>query len=251
MANYFSLTIKGIIKKIILLFGLEIINAEKTFDEIHQILNNEANPVIFDVGANYGQSIERFRKIFPHSIIHSFEPLPKEFKMLQENYTSNNTFLNNIAVGSTEETRTFYVHSHSTSSSFNKLNINSPRVKKASEQYGVSPENFIDEEIEVNILTLDGYVRKNNIRKIDILKIDTQGFEDEVLKGAESSLKSNIISTIELELLAGDNYEKRITFFDIEQYLIPYGYRLYAISRGGNLYDKPAFGFDIIYTLDK
>lgn len=255
MRNRFVFAFEDLIRRIFLLIGVQIRkvpkNIDKTFDEIHQILNNAENPIIFDVGANEGQSIKRFRNIFPNSIIHSFEPLPREFKMLQENYTSDNTFLSNVALGAIEEKRKFYVNYRSHSSSFTKLNLDSAGNKKESEQYGRSPENFIDEEIQVDISTLDGYVRKNNITKIDILKIDTQGFEDEVLKGAENALKSKIISTIELELLVGDNYEKRVTFLDVEKYLIPYGYRLYAITHGGNLFDYPAFGFDIIYTLDE
>jgi len=251
------LAIYNTINKILLPFGFQInrvpenVEAQKTFDEIHQILNNEEKPIIFDVGANEGQSIARFRQIFPTSIIHSFEPQPKECEIIQKKYASNNTFINNAGLGSTEGKKKFYVNWSSSSSSFIQLNLNSEGIRKSSEHYGVPSEKYIVDEIEANIFTLDSYVKKNNITKIDILKIDTQGFEDEVLKGAENSLKSNIINTIEMELLVGDNYEKRVTFSDVGKYLIPYGYRLYAISRGGNLYDYPALGFDIIYTLDK
>ena len=65
------------------LFGLKIYRVhpdikELTFDEIY--IRYLKNPLIMDVGANEGQSIDRFKKIFKNSIIHCFEPLPDEFK---------------------------------------------------------------------------------------------------------------------------------------------------------------------------
>jgi len=55
------------------IFGADIIRARKTFNQTYK--DNIKNPIIFDVGANEGQSIKRFKSIFPKSIIHSFEPI--------------------------------------------------------------------------------------------------------------------------------------------------------------------------------
>ena len=44
---------------------------------------------------------------------------------------------------------------------------------------------------KVNVITLDSFAEKNRIKKIDVLKIDTQGAETEVLDGAQNLLKSN------------------------------------------------------------
>ena len=51
-----------------------------TFDDINKIQIEKTNPIIFDVGANEGQSIERFQNLFPESFIHSFEPDISVFK---------------------------------------------------------------------------------------------------------------------------------------------------------------------------
>ena len=47
------------------------------------------NPIIFDVGANTGQSVNRFKRIFNDPVIHSFEPQHNVFKQLQNNYPSD------------------------------------------------------------------------------------------------------------------------------------------------------------------
>ena len=53
-------------------------------------LVKKRSPILFDVGANQGQSIDRFRKIFPNVITHSFEPAPELVKILEEKYSDEN-----------------------------------------------------------------------------------------------------------------------------------------------------------------
>ena len=86
---------------------------------------------------------------------------------------------------------------------------------------------------------------------IDILKIDTQGSEPEVLKGAESLLLKQRISLIEVELIIGVAYERRLNFYDLEKFLIKYGYRLIAISEGGNVISYSSYQVDLIYVNEK
>ena len=69
-------------------------NFDKTFGEsedldLQVLLRREKQPIIFDVGANTGQSIDRFRSLFPESKIYSFEPDKVSFKLLRENYSSD------------------------------------------------------------------------------------------------------------------------------------------------------------------
>lgn len=71
--------LKTIFQKIFSMFGYKITKKINiySFDTIYKKEINESS-IIFDVGANRGQSIERFRKNFPNCIIHCFEPLEKE-----------------------------------------------------------------------------------------------------------------------------------------------------------------------------
>ena len=79
-------SIKKKIKKFLWTIGIEIkkINKEVTFtsfDEIYKEKLDNAS-VIFDIGANQGQSIERFKNLFPFAKIYAFEPIEFEFKKL-------------------------------------------------------------------------------------------------------------------------------------------------------------------------
>ena len=90
--------IKNILQKFFYFFGYEVkrkYNKNQHFNDILKKKINDA-PVILDIGANRGQSIERFSKIFKNPTIHAFEPLSSEFKYLKTTYSNQkNIILNN------------------------------------------------------------------------------------------------------------------------------------------------------------
>ena len=92
--------------------------------------------------------------------------------------------------------------------------------------------------------TLDEYAKKNQILSIDILKIDVQGFEPNVLIGAEGFLANKKIKFIETEVIFADGYEKIITFSSIESLLFEH-YRVVNITPR-NVGNKTIFA-DILF----
>ena len=83
--------LKILVKKIFFFFGFILKKTHKnqqfpiTFDEIYKkIFSKNKKILIFDVGANKGQSIERFINIFPNCIVHAFEPIRVEFEFLKK-----------------------------------------------------------------------------------------------------------------------------------------------------------------------
>ena len=108
-------------------------------------------------------------------------------------------------------------------------------------------KNFSTQE-NVNCITLDEFAKANSVTHIDILKIDTQGSEPEVLKGAEEFLKEQKISIIEIELIIGVAYERKLSFYDLEKIISNYGYKLIAISEGGNIISYSSYQVDLIYV---
>ena len=238
------------------IFGFHISKTSKnykklSFDDIYQIKIKTQKPIIFDVGANKGQSITRFKKIFPDCLIHAFEPIEKEFKNLQEMYSKDDSvILNNFAIGEKEEERDFYITVNTGNSSFNKLNLNTEWIKIRSKEYNTTSEGYTKETKRTKIKTLDSYCKEKNIKKIDLLKIDTQGYEDKVLSGANEVLKNNIICAIEIELMFDNVYEKHLSFSDIEKYLIPNNFVFSALEPNGgfrNLFEGHMFAIDAIY----
>ena len=245
--------IKSGIKNFINFLGYEIkgINKEIKNQTLDEILKQylPKNPTIFDIGANKGQSIIRFQKIFKNPIIHSFEPIPNEFEILKKNFENNkNIKLNNFALGELEEYKDFNIAASSGTSSFNKINHGTKWLEVRSKQNNIATENYIEKVEKVKIKTLDDYCKINNINHIDLIKIDTQGYEDKVLEGSLNYLKDQKVSSIITEIMFDDIYDKSFTFSDIEKYLIPNGYRMVGIElSNNNLFSGLVFFADVLY----
>lgn len=177
-----------------------------------KLLKNELpqNPVLFDVGANNGQYLGILLDILKDKkpIIHSFEPDAKAFEKLFEKFGQHeNVFINNFALGEKETTSVLYVSKDG--------GVDSSLIKSANHE-------LLEYQIEVK--TLDSYCATHTISHIDFLKIDTEGFEMSVLKGAENMIEKDAIHQIQLEhgsihsIMAGSSlfgYKKLLPKFKI------------------------------------
>jgi FkbM family methyltransferase len=217
-------------------FNLEIVSKDRqnitySFDFDYQSLFGPFEKVkIFDVGANAGQSINRFKSIFKNSIIHSFEPDPKAFNAMNNKYGHiKDVFLNREALSNYTKTKKFKIYEHSTDNSFYRKTDEIPKS-----------------EIDVKTNTLDNYIALNLIDKIDIIKIDTQSYNKEILEGAKVSLQKKIFKIIEIEISLGNYYEYKNTFGEIEKYLE--NYQLAGINKSGSLHNNNRYTVDIYYT---
>tara|TARA_Y100001958_G_scaffold22236_1_gene13579 strand:- start:600 stop:1370 length:771 start_codon:yes stop_codon:yes gene_type:complete len=247
---------KKLLKNIFEKFGFEIRrkpNEEEikylTFDEIYKKKILNMTPIIFDIGANKGQSIDRFLKINEHSFVHSFEPNIDEFKNLEKKYQNfKNVKLNNIALGEKITKKTLNIASHSGNSSFFEVKKKSNWLKLRSQQLGIDEENYISKKIEVGLETVDSYCKNNSVNRIDIMKIDTQLYEEQVLKGSENMIKNEKIDAIEIEIVFSSAYEKYVCFSDIEKYLLPHNYRFSGINlHNNNLFSGTIFFADVLF----
>lgn len=183
------------------------------------------NPVIFDVGANVGQSAKEFLEWWPDAEIHCFEPQKECWESLE----SLPVKVNRYALGDKHcGAVPFYSHEMSSGiSGFHKFNLESKdsiNLQNPPEGY----EDLLNRERRVGMDRLDNYLDYHNIGKIDLLKLDTQGFEPEVLQGAGKRLSD--FRVVITELMFYDLYERSLSFTDIEKYLLPAGFRLFDIS---------------------
>jgi FkbM family methyltransferase len=190
------------------------LNAQR---DIARLLADVSSPTVFDVGANTGQSVAIFRELLPGCVIHSFEPSPSTFIELEENVRGlENVRLVNAGIGSDKATRVLFESSNSAWSSFLQ-----PTIRGA--------KDSIVGETEIAVITLDDYCRSARIDRIDLLKIDTQGYELEVLRGSAGLIAESRIRLIYLEMAFWDLYEGRPPFDVLYRALLGHGFRLVAL----------------------
>ena len=176
--------------------------------------------ILFDVGANIGQSVSRFRRWYPNSIIHCFEPDTETFKLLRKNTQHlKGVVLNSFGLGEKSFQSDFYRNDNSTV----------PGVTNSIYKT-VECGPGINEKTSVKIKTLDEYVKDNEISHIDLVKIDVQGYEPMVLEGGTQFLKSGKVKTLLIEVILNKTYEKQVSFLDLERTLVECGFSLYDIS---------------------
>ena len=221
--------IKNYISKIINVFGYEIqrhssnsLNVKEPFYHFRNMLKNIENPIIFDIGAYVGDTVELFKKSFSESNIHAFEPFPISFDTLNKRFIkTENFFLNNLAVGdSTGVKKQMYITKNKGSSSLLK-------PEKNANKFWQGNPLLIEKKLEVETITIDYYCQKNNIEKIDLLKIDVQGNEIEVLKGAEQMLKNRKVKLIFTEISIAPNYKGQTDIDVLIKLLKGYKYTIF------------------------
>ncbi|WP_435090556.1 FkbM family methyltransferase [Candidatus Pelagibacter bacterium nBUS_30] len=182
---------------------------------------------LFDVGSHYGETVKLFFNNFKIKDLHCFEASPLNFKILSTNikkYNLNfNHEINNIGIGSRSHD-TFINHTEeSSSSTINQFNFDSKYFQKKLKILNIKEINKFYKKIPIKIITLDEYISKKKIRNIDILKIDTEGFELNVIKGL--TLNHKIIKFIYFEHHYDDMIRKNYTFSDINFVLKNYGFK--------------------------
>lgn len=139
---------------------------------------------IFDVGANKGQSIDFFCKIFKNPIIHAFEPNPVLYKKLVNKYQkTKNIFIHNLGISDINGELELNETVTDETSTFEKLNYESNYLQMKANVLGVKKEDIIKNKYFVKVIRLDDFIKKMKINKIHILKIDTEGHELKCLKG--------------------------------------------------------------------
>ena len=251
LKNVIKKIIYGPVIKFISLFGYIIMkkrDKDYAFNTVLTKLISDNHPLIFHIGAEDGSSCERYGSILKNPIIHAFEPRPDQNGIMESKFNNKkNIYLNNVAVGSKKEIK-----------KFNQIISESYRGGRSSFHKSTVDDLSDQIQIDVQVITIDEYVNKNNIKKINLLKIDTQGYEDEVLKGAQETLKLNKIDIIETELIVGNMYEKTLSFNEIENLIYPYGYKIFAITNhhsneqhSTNIIAQPNLQFDVIYTCNE
>src|SRR5205085_10430774 len=147
-----------------------------------EMMKLRRNDVIIDVGANAGRFVETALAFQPYARVHAFEPIPDVYaELLKKVGAYANVCCHNLALGSAPGTQALNISKYHEASSF--LDLGSTLMA------GVRGIDFSFENVlTVEVDTLTDYVLRRDIGKIKLLKMDVQGYEIEVLKGAEAIL---------------------------------------------------------------
>jgi FkbM family methyltransferase len=160
---------------------------------------------IAHIGAHNGKEVKVYKKLFPTSKIHLFEPNKLSFQILLNNLKNeSNVQLHNIALGNKNEKKMLNI-----STEFpNTSSLLTPKLHK--DYY---PEVIFDNKEIVKLKRFDSL----NLKNINFMSIDTQGFELEVLKGAAKNLE--FIDYLIVEINRKPLYDDSPLEKDIDKFL--------------------------------
>lgn len=169
---------------------------------------------VVDVGANVGQFAVAAAKIFPDAKVYSFEPQPDCVKQIIRNVRSiDNIEVFPVGLGDLEGELDFYVNSHNHSSSLLPLAESHKKAFPGAEEVS---------QIRVKIKTLDKVIETSKLVSPCLLKLDVQGYELHVLRGAGEILKS--IDYVLFETSFKALYEGETLFLEVIEIMKGFGF---------------------------
>ncbi len=243
---------RNILQKILKYFDYVLINLEPrkkhtAFEIIKFLLKkfNSKKLTIFDIGGHTGDYSKKIELILSSIIeenskknfiqerekkgqfdyeFYIFEPNEDVIEKIKDKKIKNSKIYQK-GIGNKVERKNFFKHQSVT------MNSQRSSFLKTSSDFFDRWKKYPIEEVSCDIDTLDNFVQNNNIEYIHFLKIDTQGYNEEVIEGAKKLIEQNKIGIIYSELILGKMYSKEETFYNFKKYL-KNNYVLYGIDHG-------------------
>jgi FkbM family methyltransferase len=195
----------------------EDIRGHELTHDLTKVVRGE-RPLCFDVGGNKGQTIELLQSCYSRPAIHSFEPASATYAALATRNFGPLVHCHPYAFGAHEGVAEFRNYKHSELSSFLPMHTDTAENIFAREEM-VSTES-------VQVTTLDRFCATQGITRIDLLKIDAQGYELPVLQGGSDLLEQQRVGAVLLELNFSTLYEGQSDPLDVIRLLRSYNMRL-------------------------
>ena len=215
---------KRLIRTLLRLGGYQLVRTSrfgaKPWQDVNTAFAGHPLRTVFDVGANTGQTSVEFLHCFPHATIHSFEPFRDAFDKLTQ-AAAGQVRIKPVqsALGEAVGERVLYMNAESAT---NSLLPNAPEADH------FQPKGFATAKgtTTIAISTVDAYCAQQSIDCIDLLKMDTQGYELKVLQGAERMLTGGKVAAVFSEVLFAPIYQNQTYFHDVYNHLWALGFRL-------------------------
>lgn len=205
--------------------------------ELKELIKGIKTPeTIIDIGSNKGQFILLIEKIYPNKNIYSFEPI-KEMIDKQKKFFAykNNIIFHNVALGSSTTLKEFLITARMDSSSFLKIVSD----KNKSKNYDIV------ENRNIQINTLDDLLINEKISHPVLIKIDVQGYELEVLRGANNLLKKT--DYLLLEVSKNEMYQNQPIEKVIVEYLKNLNFDILKSNNWSKIQNTNFYQRDIIF----
>jgi FkbM family methyltransferase len=175
------------------------------------------NPVILEAGAYDGNDTIKMASIWPGSIIYAFEPVPDIFKILRSKTSSfSNIKIYNTALSDTTGEQQIFISSGRSNASSSLL---APKL-----HIEIHPDVHFNQKALAQTITINDFVRAEQIETLDFIWLDIQGMEIQVLQNSLNSLSK--IKAILLEVNFIETYHQCFLFEDAKSWLEGQGFRL-------------------------
>ena len=185
--------------------------------------------IYVDGGAHDGRMIRKFRDHYARLQAYGFEPNADLLPALERAFDGADGRAVPAALG--PETGRTSIHINASPMTSSLL----PRSERGALYFDA--ETRLRETRSVPVTTLDGFIRSEGLARIDILKLDLQGYELEALRGATVALRCGV-SCVFIEVNFVPLYEGSALFSDVDLFMRERGYRLH------NLYDLSTKNID-------
>lgn len=181
------------------------------FLDLDRLIGLSSFRTVFDVGANFGDFSARFRRHFPRAVIHAFEPVASNFRVLQTNTSGlRDLEVHQVAISDSSGHREIFLYD---GPALHSLERPGPGGRSES----------------VATITLDQFCGERGIDSIDFMKVDTEGHELSVLRGAVELLRKGAIRSLLVESTMNDEDPRYVSLSNFRKVLEPFGYVLHSL----------------------
>lgn len=187
------------------------------------LLQHLSIDTVLDVGANRGQYAEELIAYGYLGRIHSYEPLSAVFPLLEQRASQHkNWYVHQLALGADAGTSEINISQNSHSSSIREI---------LPKHLAGAPDSVFVAKETISLSTIDQQIADLKLSEKNVyLKIDTQGYEREVLKGSLQSIAR--IKAIQIEISLASLYDQGMGLDECTAFMAEHGLRLVGLEPG-------------------
>jgi FkbM family methyltransferase len=216
--------IRNLVNRIVGVGGHVLVNPQyhwgvSALTDIRRLAKSQNTTInrVLDIGAHFGEWGRTAIEAFPAAEVISFEPFPESFAVLQKNLSGNGRHTAvNVAAGDCAGELDFFLYQNSC--------LNSLTQRSA---WSVKSNWNSMASIKVQVVRLDDWCEQANLQHVDLLKVDTEGFDLQVLQGAEGLFRQGRVRFVFVEFNDLQSIENATggSLLAVDRYLRDFGFR--------------------------